>query len=133
MTAGAPPAPCLVVPAYEPPAVMHGHSRLDATGSRLILSVRVMRLLKRTNACCYNIDLHAHRGSLLADSAHERKRRPRCSTRCSPPIANSLFASFIVAALPIILVLVLLGWARRPAWQASLADLVLAFIIAVTG
>ena len=38
------------------------------------------------------------------------------------PIANSLFASFIVAALPIILVLVLLGWARRPAWQASLAD-----------
>jgi len=40
------------------------------------------------------------------------------------PIAHSLFASFIVAALPIILVLVLLGWARRPAWQASLAGLI---------
>jgi len=49
------------------------------------------------------------------------------------PIANSLFASFIVAALPIILVLVLLGWARRPAWQASLAGLILAFVIAVAG
>jgi len=49
------------------------------------------------------------------------------------PIANSLFASFIVAALPIILVLVLLGWARRPAWQASLAGLILALVIAVAG
>ncbi|MDR5778985.1 L-lactate permease [Caballeronia sp. LZ065] len=49
------------------------------------------------------------------------------------PIAHSLFASFIVAALPILLVLVLLGWARRPAWQASLAGLVLALIIAVAG
>ncbi|MDR5764697.1 MULTISPECIES: L-lactate permease [unclassified Caballeronia] len=49
------------------------------------------------------------------------------------PIANSLFASFIVAALPIILVLVLLGWARRPAWQASLAGLVLALVIAIAG
>ncbi|MDR5819751.1 L-lactate permease [Caballeronia sp. LZ043] len=49
------------------------------------------------------------------------------------PIAHSLFASFIVAALPILLVLVLLGWARRPAWQASLAGLVLGLIIAVAG
>lgn len=49
------------------------------------------------------------------------------------PIAHSLFASFIVAALPIVLVLVLLGWARRPAWQASLAGLVLGLIIAVAG
>ncbi|SPB17642.1 L-lactate transporter [Caballeronia novacaledonica] len=49
------------------------------------------------------------------------------------PIAHSLFASFIVAALPIILVLVLLGWARRPAWQASLAGLILALVIAVAG
>ncbi|SAL76014.1 L-lactate transporter [Caballeronia arvi] len=49
------------------------------------------------------------------------------------PIAHSLFASFIVAALPILLVLVLLGWARRPAWQASLAGLILALVIAVAG
>ncbi|SAK68681.1 L-lactate transporter [Caballeronia pedi] len=49
------------------------------------------------------------------------------------PIAHSLLASFIVAALPIILVLVLLGWARRPAWQASLAGLILALVIAVAG
>ncbi|KND52704.1 L-lactate permease [Candidatus Burkholderia verschuerenii] len=49
------------------------------------------------------------------------------------PIANSLALSFVVAALPIVLVLILLGWARRPAWQASLAGLVLALIIAVAG
>jgi lactate permease len=49
------------------------------------------------------------------------------------PIANSLAMSFVVAALPIVLVLILLGWARRPAWQASLAGLILALIIAVAG
>ncbi|HVE09185.1 MAG TPA: L-lactate permease [Paraburkholderia sp.] len=49
------------------------------------------------------------------------------------PIGNSLLPSFIVAALPIIVVLVLLGWARRPAWQASLAGLVVGLIIAIFG
>jgi lactate permease len=49
------------------------------------------------------------------------------------PIGNSLALSFIVAVLPIGLVLVLLGWARRPAWQASLAGLILALVIAVAG
>jgi lactate permease len=49
------------------------------------------------------------------------------------PIADSLGLSFIVAALPIVIVLVLLGWARRPAWQASLAGLVAALIIAIAG
>ncbi len=47
------------------------------------------------------------------------------------PIANSLPLSFLVAALPIGTVLVLLGVARRPAWQASLAGLAVAFIVAV--
>ncbi|WP_250450972.1 L-lactate permease [Caballeronia sp. ATUFL_M2_KS44] len=47
------------------------------------------------------------------------------------PVANSLALSFIVAALPIAVVLALLGWARRPAWQASLAGLVVALVIAV--
>jgi lactate permease len=47
------------------------------------------------------------------------------------PIGNSLFPSFIVAALPIIVVLILLGWARRPAWQASLAGLVVGLIVAI--
>jgi lactate permease len=49
------------------------------------------------------------------------------------PIGNSLLPSFIVAALPIITVLVLLGWARRPAWQASLAGLVVGLIVAIFG
>ena len=39
------------------------------------------------------------------------------------PVAGSLPLSFIVAALPVAVVLVLLGVLRRPAWQASLAGL----------
>ena len=49
------------------------------------------------------------------------------------PIGNSLLPSFIVAALPILTVLALLGWARRPAWQASLAGLVVGLIVAIFG
>ena len=48
------------------------------------------------------------------------------------PVGASLPLSFAVAALPIIVVLVLLGVARRPAWQASLAGLAAAFLIATT-
>src|SRR5260370_42322778 len=39
------------------------------------------------------------------------------------PVADSLLLSFIVAALPVLAVLVLLGVMRRPAWQAALAGL----------
>ncbi|WP_296660882.1 L-lactate permease [Paraburkholderia sp.] len=49
------------------------------------------------------------------------------------PIGNSLFLSFLIAALPIITVLALLGWARRPAWQASLAGLVVGLLVAILG
>ncbi|HEY3599019.1 MAG TPA: L-lactate permease [Paraburkholderia sp.] len=49
------------------------------------------------------------------------------------PIGNSLLPSFLVAALPIIVVLVLLGWARRPAWQASLAGLIAGLLVAIFG
>jgi lactate permease len=47
------------------------------------------------------------------------------------PIGDSLFLSFLVAALPIAVVLLLLGVLRRPAWQASLAGLIVGLIIAV--
>jgi lactate permease len=47
------------------------------------------------------------------------------------PVAGSLPLSFLVAAAPVAVVLVLLGVVRRPAWQASLAGLVVAFVIAV--
>jgi lactate permease len=47
------------------------------------------------------------------------------------PVAGSLGLSFLVALLPILAVLVLLGIFRRPAWQASLAGLVVGFVIAV--
>jgi lactate permease len=48
------------------------------------------------------------------------------------PIGDSLPLSFLVAVLPIVVVLVMLGVLRRPAWQASLAGLIVAFVIAVT-
>ena len=47
------------------------------------------------------------------------------------PVAGSLPLSFLVAAVPIAVVLAMLGVLRRPAWQASLAGLATAFIIAV--
>jgi lactate permease len=47
------------------------------------------------------------------------------------PVGDSLGLSFLVAALPIIAILVLLGVLRRPAWQAALAALVIGLVIAV--
>jgi lactate permease len=47
------------------------------------------------------------------------------------PVAGSLGLSFIVATIPIVVVLVLLGVFRRPAWQASLAGLIAGLIIAI--
>ncbi|MBV8621775.1 MAG: L-lactate permease [Curvibacter sp.] len=48
------------------------------------------------------------------------------------PVGDSLGLSFLVATLPVLAVLVLLGVARRPAWQAALAGLVVAFLISVS-
>lgn len=48
------------------------------------------------------------------------------------PIGNSLGLSFLVAALPVITILVLLGVLRRPAWQAALAGLVVGLVIAIS-
>jgi lactate permease len=48
------------------------------------------------------------------------------------PVGDSLGLSFLVAVLPVGTVLVLLGLLRRPAWQASLAGLIVALVIAVT-
>jgi lactate permease len=47
------------------------------------------------------------------------------------PVADNLLASFLVATIPIAVVLMLLGVVRRPAWQASLAGLLVALIVAV--
>jgi lactate permease len=48
------------------------------------------------------------------------------------PVGDSLPLSFLIAVLPIVVVLVMLGVLHRPAWQASLAGLVVAFVIAMT-
>src|SRR5947209_18314905 len=48
------------------------------------------------------------------------------------PVANNLFLSFLVGLIPILVVLILLGMLRRPAWQAALAGLVVGFLIAIT-
>jgi len=47
------------------------------------------------------------------------------------PVGGSLGLSFLVAVLPVVTVLVLLGVLRRPAWQAALAGLVVALVIAI--
>jgi len=47
------------------------------------------------------------------------------------PVAGNLALSFLAASAPILVVLVLLGALRRPAWQAALAGLLAALAIAV--
>jgi L-lactate transport len=47
------------------------------------------------------------------------------------PVAGNLFLSLVVGFIPIIVVLVLLGVVRLPAWQAALAGLVVALLIAI--
>ncbi len=47
------------------------------------------------------------------------------------PIGGSLLLSFLVASLPIVTVLVMLGILRRPAWQASLGGLVVGLAMAI--
>src|SRR5271166_2153714 len=48
------------------------------------------------------------------------------------PVADSLGLSFLMAILPIVVVLVLLGLLRLPAWIAAAAGLIVALVIAVT-
>jgi lactate permease len=47
------------------------------------------------------------------------------------PVANNLFLSFLVGIIPILVVLILLGIVRRPAWQAALAGLIVGLIVAI--
>jgi lactate permease len=47
------------------------------------------------------------------------------------PIGGSLPLSFLVASIPIIVVLVMLGVLQRPAWQSSIAGLISALIVAI--
>jgi len=47
------------------------------------------------------------------------------------PVGDNLGWSFLVAVLPIVVVLVLLGVLRRPAWQAALAGLIAGLLIAI--
>jgi len=48
------------------------------------------------------------------------------------PIADSLGMSALVAVIPIVVLFVMLGALRKPAWMSALAALVSAFIIALT-
>ena len=47
------------------------------------------------------------------------------------PVADSIGLSFLVAVLPVLAVLLLLGVLRRPAGQAALADLIVGLVIAI--
>jgi len=48
------------------------------------------------------------------------------------PVGDSLLLSFAVAAIPIIVVLIMLGVLKRPAWQSSFAGLATAVVIALS-
>ena len=48
------------------------------------------------------------------------------------PVAGSLALSSLVALLPIATLLIMLGLLKRPAWQAALAGLCIALVVAVT-
>ena len=47
------------------------------------------------------------------------------------PVGDSLGLSFLVAILPVLAVLVLLGVLRRPAWQAALSGLIVGLVVAI--
>ena len=47
------------------------------------------------------------------------------------PVGNSLVLSFLIAALPVLAVVLLLGVFRRPAWQAALVGLVIGLLVAI--
>jgi lactate permease len=47
------------------------------------------------------------------------------------PVGNSLALSFLVAVLPVLAVVLLLGVFRRPAWQAALIGLIVGLVVAV--
>jgi len=47
------------------------------------------------------------------------------------PVGNSLALSCLIAILPALTVLLLLGVLRRPAWQAALAGLIVGMVVAV--
>ncbi|WP_374546905.1 L-lactate permease, partial [Rhodoblastus sp.] len=47
------------------------------------------------------------------------------------PVGESLGLSFLVAILPVLAVLVLLGVLRRPAWQAALTGLIVGLVVAI--
>ena len=62
------------------------------------------------------------RPNRVAESGPRRDREEMFHQMLTP-MGDSLLLSFLVAALPIVVVLVMLGVLRRPAWQASLAGL----------
>jgi lactate permease len=47
------------------------------------------------------------------------------------PVAGSLLLSALTAAIPVLVVLIMLGGLRRPAWQASAAGLVAGLLLAI--
>ena len=73
-----------------------------------------------------------HAGLRVQRTDNIKKDRGNMFKQILTPVwAGSLPLSFVVAALPIVVVLVMLGVLRRPAWQASLGGLVVGLVIAV--
>jgi lactate permease len=47
------------------------------------------------------------------------------------PVAGSLGVSALVASIPIWILVVMLGWLRKPVWMSALAALTAAFVVSL--
>ena len=56
---------------------------------------------------------------------------PPMWTQVYAPIAGSLGVSALAAAIPIVVLFLMLGVLRKPAWSSALAALVSAFVVAI--
>src|SRR5580700_4542265 len=91
-----------------------------------------------------NVALRQKRGRVEGHAEHALTFRSRGLQLIEPdpgdemfrqlltPVGDSLGLSFLIAILPVVAVLVLLGLLRRPAWQAALVGLIVALIVAVS-
>ena len=89
--------------------------------------------LSRANSGAENVALRQKRGRVKGHAEHALTFRSRSLQLIEPdpgdemfrqlltPVGDSLGLSFLIAILPVVAVLVLLGLLRRPAWQAALA------------
>ena len=101
----------------------HGSGDFDGSHKIVLIFVRAqIRITRSTDRAWISLQSPRHLRASGGDFVFQQ---------LLTPVGGSLGLSFIVATLPIVAVLVLLGVLRRPALQAALAGLVVGLIVAV--